>query len=52
MWMGIVGVICGLAVVGLSDILTNGDKNKDTNGIIAGKDELSPLYILCRKEVS
>lgn len=36
MWMGIVGVICGLAVVGLSDILTNGSSNKDTNGIIAG----------------
>lgn len=36
MWIGIVGVILGLAVVGLSDILFNTDKNKDTNGIVAG----------------
>ncbi|CAG2235018.1 Solute carrier family 35 member F6 [Mytilus edulis] len=36
MWIGIVSVIVGLAVVGVSDIIFNTDKNKDTNGIIAG----------------
>ncbi|CAC5373631.1 Solute carrier family 35 member F6 [Mytilus coruscus] len=36
MWIGIVSVIIGLAIVGVSDIIFNTDKNKDTNGIIAG----------------
>ena len=37
MWVGIVGVILGLGVVGLTDILTNNSAKSDTNAVIAGK---------------
>lgn len=36
MWVGIVGVILGLGVVGLTDILTNNSAKSDTNAVIAG----------------
>ena len=36
MWVGIIGVILGLAVVGLTDIIFNNNPNSDTKGIIAG----------------
>ena len=37
MWVGMIGVILGLAVVGLTDIILNEKSKSDTNAIIAGK---------------
>lgn len=36
MWIGIISVIAGLALVGVSDIIFGSNENKDTNGVIAG----------------
>lgn len=38
MWLGMVGIICGLVLVGVSDIIFNSGATSDTdpNGIIAG----------------
>ena len=37
MWVGMIGVILGLAVVGLTDIILNDNSKSDINAIIAGK---------------
>lgn len=36
MWVGIISVIAGLALVGVSDIIFGSTEEKDTNGVIAG----------------
>ena len=36
MWVGMIGVILGLAVVGLTDIILNDNSKSDINAIIAG----------------
>lgn len=36
-WLGIVLVLIGLVVVGLSDFISSSQTNQDLNGVITGK---------------
>ena len=36
MWLGMFGVVCGLVMVGVADIVFGDNSNTDRNGIISG----------------